>query len=296
MTVKSDRKNRRANDGVFPKLRPERILIIFALLLLHSGVLIAQTQVADRGTEAALIFTGILTALFIVLTFFIIFVLDGDIEPILRILRTLYQAITPKSGPTVVPPDEDFDGIKELDNRVPPWFNYLFGATILFGVVYFLNYHVWQSSPLPRAEYAEEVNAADLSRRIRMVAEGTINEDDMVALKDDGTLKAGQERFLKNCITCHGSHGEGIVGPNLTDQYWIHGGGIKNVYATIKNGVPEKGMISWRLVFTPKEIRQIASYVLSLQGTNPPNGKKPEGTIYTEPKPQVKDTSKAVGR
>jgi cytochrome c oxidase cbb3-type subunit III len=294
--VKSDLENRPANEEALPKLRPGRILMTTAFLLLHSGVLLAQTQVADRGTEAALIFTGILTAFFIVLTFFIIFVLDGEVEPILRILRTLYRSVTPKGGPTVIPQDEDFDGIKELDNRVPPWFNYLFGATILFGVVYLLNYHVWQSSPLPRAEYAEEVNAADLSRRIRMVAEGTVNEDDLIALNDDISLKAGQERFLKNCITCHGSHGEGIVGPNLTDQYWIHGGGIKNVYATIKNGVPEKGMISWKLVFTPKEIQQIASYVLSLQGSNPPNGKKPEGTIYTEPKAQVKDTTKAVGQ
>ena len=270
--------------------------MVSALLLLHNGVLLAQTQVADRGTESALIFTGALTALFIVLTFFIIFVLDGEVEPILRILRTLYHAVTPKVGPTVIPLDEDFDGIKELDNRVPPWFNYLFGGTIVFGAFYMLNYHVWQSSPLPRAEYAEEVSAADLSRRVRTVAEGTINEEELIVLKDDAAIKAGQERFLKNCFTCHGSHGEGIVGPNLTDQYWIHGGGIKNVFATIKNGVPEKGMISWKLVFTPKEIQQIASYVLSLQGTNPPNGKKPEGTVYTEPKPRVKDTTDAVGR
>jgi cytochrome c oxidase cbb3-type subunit III len=296
VTVKSDRENRRANHGMFRKLHPKRIMTVMALLSLQTGMLRGQNQVADRGTEAALILTGIITALFIVATFFIIFVLDGEVAPILRILRTLYHAITPKSGPTVIPQDEDFDGIKELDNRVPPWFNYLFAGTIIFGVFYLLNYHVWQSSPLPRAEYADEVNAADLSRRVRMVAEGTINEDELVALKDEASLKGGQERFLKNCITCHGSHGEGIVGPNLTDQYWIHGGGIKNVYSTVKNGVPEKGMISWKLVFTPKEIQQIASYVLSLQGTNPPNGKKPEGNLYTEPKPQVTDAAKAVGR
>lgn len=281
---------------MFPMLRAKRVLMILMLLFLQSGVLLAQAQVADRGTEAALIFTGFLTALFIVLTFFIIFVLNGEVDPILRILKILYTSVAPKGGPTVIPLDEDHDGIKELDNRIPPWFNYLFGGTIIFAIVYMLNYHVWQSSPLPRAEYAEEVNAADLSRRIRMVAEGTINEDELVALKDETSLKAGQEQFQRNCLTCHGSHGEGIVGPNLTDQYWIHGGGIKNVFATIKNGVPEKGMISWKLVFTPKEIQQIASYVLSLQGTNPPNGKKPEGTIYTEPTPQVKDTTKAVGQ
>jgi cytochrome c oxidase cbb3-type subunit 3 len=272
------------------------MLMILSLLLINSGTLLAQTHAADRGTEAALIFTGGLTALFIVLTFFIIFVLNGEVDPILRVIKILYNSVAPKGGPTVIPLDEDHDGIKELDNRIPPWFNYLFGGTVIFGIVYLLNYHVWQSSPLPRAEYAEEVNIADLSRRIRMVAEGTINEDDLVALRDETALKAGQDQFLRNCITCHGSHGEGIVGPNLTDQYWIHGGGIKNVFATIKNGVPEKGMISWKLVFTPKEIQQIASYLLSLQGTNPPNGKKPEGSLYTEPKPQVPDTIKSVGR
>jgi cytochrome c oxidase cbb3-type subunit 3 len=277
---------------MFARLRTGRILEVSGLLLLCNEALLAETQAADHGTEAALILTGILTALFIVLTFFIIFVLDGKLEPILRILSTLYHAVTPKAGPTVIPLDEDFDGIKELDNRVPPWFNYLFGGTIVFGALYMLNFHVWQSSPLPRAEYAEELTAADLSRRVRMVAEGTINEDELVALTEDASIKDGQERFLKNCVTCHGAHGEGIVGPNLTDQYWIHGGGIKNVYATIKNGVPEKGMISWKLVFTPKEIQQIASYVLTLQGTNPPNGKKPEGNVYAEPKPQVKDNTK----
>jgi len=294
--VKSDRHNLSAHCVIVPRLPGRRVLIVSTLLLLHNGLLQAETQIADRGTESTLIFTGILTALFIALTFFIIFVLDGDVEPILRILRTLYHAVTPKAGPSVIPLDEDFDGIKELDNRVPPWFNYLFGGTIVFGAFYMLNFHVWQSSPLPSVEYAEEVSAADLSRRVRMVAEGTINEDELVVLNDDAEIKAGQERFLKNCLTCHGSHGEGIVGPNLTDQYWVHGGGIKNVFATIKNGVPEKGMISWKLVFTPKEIQQIASYVLSLQGTNPPNGKKPEGTAYIEPKPRVKDTTNAVGR
>jgi cytochrome c oxidase cbb3-type subunit III len=296
VTVSSDNHIHAVRRRILPTLRPGRILMITALLLLNSGFLLAQTQVPDRGTEAALIFTGIITAFFIILTFFIIFVMGGEVDPIVRLLKSLYTSIAPKGGPTVVPDDEDYDGIKELDNRIPPWFNYLFGATVVFGIVYFLNYHVWQSSPLPLAEYTEEVNAADLSRRVRMVAEGTINEDELAPLTDETSLKAGQERFLKNCITCHGSHAEGIVGPNLTDQYWIHGGGIKNVFSTIKNGVPEKGMISWKLVFTPKEIQQLASYVLSLQGSNPPNGKKPEGTLYVEPKPQVNDDVKPAGR
>ncbi len=281
---------------ILNKCRFNHLLLTLALVVLNLGVAQAQAQAPDRGTEAALIFTGILTAFFVILTFFIIFVLDGNIEPLLRALKTVYASVAPKASAKAILLEEDHDGIKELDNRVPPWFNYLFGGTIVFGAFYFLSYHVWQSSPLPQAEYAEEMAAADLSRRVRMASEGTINEDELTTLKDDASIKTGQERFLKNCVSCHGSKGEGIVGPNLTDQYWIHGGGIRNVYATIKNGVPEKGMISWKLVFTPKEIQQIASYVLSLQGTSPPNAKKPEGQLYVEPKPQATNTTKVPGQ
>ncbi len=273
-----------------------RLLIISVLLPLILGDLHAQTQVAEEGTSSALIFTGLLTLFFIGLILFVIFVLDGEVDPILRALKSAYASIAPKSTGKAIPLDENHDGITELDNLIPPWFSYLFGGTIVFAVIYLLNYHVWQSSPLPQAEYAEEMAAADLSRRVRMASEGTINEDDLVVLVDEASIKAGQERFLRNCITCHGTHAEGIVGPNLTDQYWIHGGGVKNVYTTIKNGVPEKGMISWKLVFTPKEIQQIASYVLSLQGSNPPNAKKPEGNLYTEPKPQPKDSTNVARR
>lgn len=281
---------------ILKKCSFNHLVLTLALVVLNLGVAQAQGQAPDRGTEAALIFTGILTAFFVILTFFIIFVLDGNIEPLLRALKTVYGSIAPKASAKANLLEEDHDGIKELDNRVPPWFNYLFGGTIVFGAFYFLDYHVWQSSPLPQAEYAEEMAAADLSRRVRMASAGTINEDELTTLKDDASIKSGQERYLKNCVSCHGSKGEGIVGPNLTDQYWIHGGGIRDVYATVKNGVPEKGMISWKLVFTPKEIQQIASYVLSLQGTSPPNAKKPEGQLFVEPKPQAKNTTKVPGQ
>jgi cytochrome c oxidase cbb3-type subunit 3 len=273
-----------------------RLLIIGVLVLLTLGDLLAQTQSAEEGTSSALIFTGLLSLFFIALILFVIFVLDGEVDPILRALKSAYTSIAPKSTGKAIALEESHDGIRELDNLIPPWFSYLFGGTIVFAVIYLLNYHVWQSSPLPQAEYAEEMAAADLSRRVRMASEGTINEDDLAVLADEASIKAGQEKFLRNCITCHGTHAEGIVGPNLTDQYWIHGGGVKNVYATIKNGVPEKGMISWKLVFTPKEIQQIASYVLSLQGSNPPNAKKPEGNLYTEPKPQPKDSTNVARR
>lgn len=273
--------------------RPLRAGSLFALSFVASTALHSQTQAASHGTETALILTGTLTAFFVLLTFFIVIVLGGDVEPLTRFLRRLYNAVSPQSGSQVTLIEENHDGITELDNRVPPWFNYLFGGTILFAVIYMLDYHVWQSSPLPQAEYAQELAAADISRRVRVAAEGSINENALEPLTDEASIAAGHERFSKNCVTCHGANAGGIVGPNLTDPYWINGGGIKNVYATIKNGVPQKGMISWKLVFTPKEIQQISSFILTLQGTNPVNGKKPEGTLYQEPTPP-KDSSKAL--
>jgi cytochrome c oxidase cbb3-type subunit 3 len=90
---------------------------------------------------------------------------------------------------------------------------------------------------------------------------------------------------MANCAACHGQKGEGVVGPNLTDAYWIHGGGIKNVFKTIKYGVPAKGMIAWETQLSPSQIQKVASYVLTLQGTNPPNGKAPEGEIWKDNSP-----------
>jgi cytochrome c oxidase cbb3-type subunit 3 len=185
--------------------------------------------------------------------------------------------------------DEDFDGIKELDNKVPPWFNYLFYGSIVFGLVYVLNFHVFKSSPLSIGEYQDELTAASLQRQIFLATQGSIDEAKLAALKDPASIKAGMENFKKYCISCHGAEAGGIVGPNLTDQYWINGGGIKNVYTTIKMGVPAKGMISWQLVFTPKQIQELASFVLSLQGTHPVVAKAPQGTIWVE-----KDTTAVV--
>jgi cytochrome c oxidase cbb3-type subunit 3 len=178
--------------------------------------------------------------------------------------------------------EHDFDGIQELDNRIPPWFSTLFIATVVFGVVYLLDYHVFRTSKLSGDEYAEELAAAELHRRIVMATEGQIDETQLAALNDPNALKRGEENFKKYCVSCHGSQGQGVVGPNLTDDYWIHGGGIRNVFSTIKQGVPAKGMISWQLVFTPKQLQELASYVLSLRGTNPPGAKKAEGQLYVE--------------
>ena len=178
--------------------------------------------------------------------------------------------------------EHDFDGIKELDNRIPPWFNYLFYGTIIFGIVYMLDYHVLKTGKLPAQEYQEEMQQAALQRAELIKSGALVNENNVTRLTDASALSDGKEVFKANCVPCHGENGQGIIGPNLTDEYWIHGGGIKNVFKTIKYGVPAKGMLTWEGKLNPREIQEVASYVLSLQGTNPPNAKAPQGQKWEE--------------
>jgi cytochrome c oxidase cbb3-type subunit 3 len=176
----------------------------------------------------------------------------------------------------------DYDGIEELDNNVPPWFNILFYGTVVIAVIYFLNFHVFGTGKLPLQEYQEEINLANMQREELIRTGAYINENTVVLLTDNESIKNGKQLFTTNCVTCHGEGGQGIIGPNLTDEYWIHGGGIKNVFSVIKYGVPAKGMITWMNQMNPKLMQQVASYVISLQGTNPPGAKAPEGNIYKE--------------
>jgi cytochrome c oxidase cbb3-type subunit 3 len=178
--------------------------------------------------------------------------------------------------------DHDFDGIKELDNRIPPWFNYLFYGTIIFGIIYMLDYHVLKTGKLPVQEYQEEMQQAALQRAELIRSGALVNENTVTRLSDASALNDGKEIFKANCVPCHGENAQGIIGPNLTDEYWIHGGGIKNVFKTIEYGVPAKGMLTWEGKLNPREIQEVASYVLSLQGTNPPNAKMPQGQKWEE--------------
>jgi len=175
----------------------------------------------------------------------------------------------------------DYDGIRELDNRLPPWWLYGFYGTILFACIYLWRYHVSHTAPLSGEEYAISVQQAEiakaeyLKKSANLVDETTVKQ---LTATDD--LAAGQKVFETTCFACHGKSGEGGVGPNLTDEYWLHGGSIQDVFKTIKYGWPDKGMKSWKDDFSPSQIAQIASYVRSLQGTHPANAKAPQGTLY----------------
>lgn len=178
--------------------------------------------------------------------------------------------------------DHEYDGIRELDNDLPPWWKYMFYGTIIFAFVYIYRYHLGDGL-LSQEEYvAEVVEAEALKAEAMASARESINEENVERLIDETALAEGAKIFKNSCATCHGKLGEGGAGPNMTDKNWIHGGGIKNVFNTIKYGVPEKGMIPWQDQLSPYQMQSVASYILGLEGTNPPNQKAPQGEVYTE--------------
>ncbi len=178
--------------------------------------------------------------------------------------------------------NHDYDGIRELDSQIPPWFLWLFYLTIAFAVFYMLDYHVFNSSPLQDEEYQMQVKQAEAERTALVKSGAFLNEESVTLLTDPAAVDAGKQIFEANCVACHAADGGGLVGPNLTDDYWIHGGGIKNIFKTIKYGVTAKGMISWQSQLNPKQIQDVASYIISIHGTKPANPKQPEGTIWKE--------------
>lgn len=252
--------------------------------------------------------------------------------------------------------DHEYDGIRELDNDLPPWWVYLFYFSIVFAVVYMLHYHVFGTGDLMVAEYNKEFNpnweapegpnaglfamyqspyknpkdevtpyvknqfasyvgpevSSDglIIEAMTRADEGTLEKlktsfpdlykqlleggvaltpkssgpkeavEQIEALTDGASIAAGKDIFVKNCVSCHGTAGEGGIGPNLTDDFWIHGNTVSDVAHTIKVGVPAKGMITWRGVLSPEQIQQAASYIMTLHGTSPANAKAPQGEKY----------------
>ena len=180
--------------------------------------------------------------------------------------------------------DHDYDGIKELDNNLPPWWVYLFYGCIVFAGIYLVRFEI-MGGDNQEMELKKEMAQAKID-----VAEYMKNDPDLMdektvtLLKDPADLAAGKAIFTANCVVCHGPEAGGKIGPNLTDDHWILGGGIKNVFHTITNGGRDgKGMIAWKTNgLKPKDIQKVASYVLSLQGTHPKDAKAPDGDIWVD--------------
>lgn len=175
--------------------------------------------------------------------------------------------------------DHQFDGISELNNPTPAWFMVLFYGTIIIAVLYMCNYEFLGFGKTQEEEYIAEVEQANNDKLVFLAspanAKSAVNENNIVQSKDAAVLTAGGGLFKSRCTPCHGEHAEGIVGPNLTDEYWLHGGTVKDVFTTIKYGVPAKGMIAWEKSLSAQQIAELTNYVLSLQGSKPAGAKAP---------------------
>ncbi|MCM4170663.1 cytochrome C oxidase subunit III [Arenibacter sp. TNZ] len=179
--------------------------------------------------------------------------------------------------------DHNYDGIRELDNNLPPWWVYMFYATIVFAVVYLARFHVFDGYT-QNMEYDQEVAEAQIAiEAYKKTAKGLVDANTVELLTEASDIKAGGAIYNTNCVACHMPDGGGGIGPNLTDEHWILGGGIKNVFHTISEGGRDgKGMIAWKQTLKPAEIAQVASYILSeITGKSPANPKAAEGDIWT---------------
>lgn len=177
--------------------------------------------------------------------------------------------------------DHNYDGIRELDNILPPWWVGMFYATIIAGVVYFSYYHIADKGLSSSEQYLVEVEEAEEEVKAYLAMQSDqVDENTVVMLEDENELALGESIFINKCAVCHGIEGEGGVGPNMTDNYFLHGGTINDVFRTIKYGVPEKGMISWKSQLRSSDMQRVASYILTLVGNTPSNPKAPEGELY----------------
>ena len=177
--------------------------------------------------------------------------------------------------------EHEFDGIAELDNPTPGWFMVLFYGSIIFALIYMFNYEFLGYGPNQEQEYLTEMEQAETDKVAFLSkpgnAKNAVNETNIVLSTDAAVLGSGLSLYTSRCTPCHGEKGEGSVGPNLTDEFWLHGGKVGDVFKTIKYGVPEKGMIAWEKSLSAAQISDLTNYILSLQGTKPAGAKAPQG-------------------
>lgn len=202
--------------------------------------------------------------------------------------ETLWQRLNRKAW-NIVPIEKEkdiilahpHDGIYELDNDLPPWWLGLFYGSIAFAVIFIGYNHFSEYGQTNVEKYEASVKKAEIQIEEYLAGQANlVDESNVTMLEDEADIAQGAAVYKERCVACHGALGEGGIGPNMTDQYWLHGGGIKDVFKTVKYGVPGKGMQAWKDDLTAAQMHQVSSFILTLQGTNPPNGKEAQGDLY----------------
>lgn len=294
-----------ATLGIFRNLAEHRARKSAPLRLHGLGVLVAVYILSD-STFWGLIVANLFLMGYLVLILRIVGLLAQDLRPkrerkakeataeakdsAPRWLERVWQVL---NGHKSLAQEEDlmlnhaYDGIKELDNRLPPWWLYGFYVSIFFGVLYLFNFHIFGYQPLSAEAYEVSMIEAEAEVNAYLASMAlNVDEHSVEYVLEDGRLNNGRTIFTKNCVACHAADGGGGVGPNLVDNYWLHGGSIADVFKSIKYGIPAKGMRSWKSDLTPTEIQNVSTFILSIQGTTPMQPKDPQGNEEAPAVPQ----------
>ncbi|MFT6963863.1 MAG: cytochrome c oxidase cbb3-type subunit 3 [Flammeovirgaceae bacterium] len=286
-----------------PNFRYSRIWLVALFLFLGNESAMAQSnEQFVTGFNNDWVLIGALGAAFI--TLLLIFIILAGIafsftrevapktaivqeeekEPFWTWFWLKFNSAVPKAKEKDILLNHESDGIRELDNDLPPWWKYGFYLSIVIGIIYMFVYHGGHyDHDVSVREYMAENSEAETRKTAYLARmESMIDETNVEMLVAQSEVDAGKAIYIGNCIACHGALGEGGVGPNLADAYWLHGGGITNIFKTVKYGVQEKGMLAWKEKLTPKQMQQVSSFVMTFGGTTPPNAKEPQGEIYKE--------------
>lgn len=304
-----ERKKRQASGSI------GQIIGALSLVMVTSGTLSAQPavqQLGEQGTYWGLgTFTFYLMLVIIAFELFVAWMLYTTAMELLGIAQRKRQnaktavkqatfiekinASVAIEKETDIMLDHNYDGIQELDNDLPPWWKYGFYLTIVISVIYLVHYHVSNTGKLQLDEYEEQLAQAKVeAEEYRKKSSNLVDENNATILMDKESLTSGESIYMDNCAACHGKALQGGVGPNLTDDYWVHSGGIKDIFKSIKFGWPEKGMKSWQQDLSAKQIHEVSSYIKSLRGSNPANPKEAQGELYKEEGVPVADSLQAA--
>jgi cytochrome c oxidase cbb3-type subunit III len=206
-----------------------------------------------------------------------------------------FNKLKPVSEEAELDLGHEYDGIRELNNRLPPWWLYGFYLSILFAVIYLWRFHVSHDGPSSKEEYENSVAKAELKTKEFLKSKGdAVDENTVTLLTSADDVTAGKAIFIKSCAVCHKESGAGLVGPNLTDDYWLHGNDLKSIFKIIRYGI--NAMPQWQNAYSNKQIAQVTSYIKTLHGTKPADPKAPEGVEMKEvpaPATRAADTSKS---